>query len=79
GSRLVGMIYDARQQIQYVEIRGHCTVDDWRGWLTGTLGRDTTIQELTVKPIEVAGRLDHRAPLQDLQDFEEVCFGRRGG
>lgn len=59
--QVFGMIYDARDQIQYLELRGKCELSTWQTLIQAAVGS-------SIEGVCVLHLPDRQ--LQDLQDFE---------
>ncbi len=62
---IYGMLYDANDQLQYVELWGSCDFSTWQqvmGSLVGPVKHDLAVMSLPQRQ------------LQDLQSFEETTF-----
>lgn len=67
GHQIDGMLYDANGQLQYVELKGDCSLTDWRTLVAAI----SPVLDLSVLQLRSGG-------LQELQQFERKCWAPPG-
>ncbi|TWT82680.1 hypothetical protein CA13_41430 [Planctomycetes bacterium CA13] len=64
--QIYGMLYDAQQQLQYVDLQGHCRLEIWQRLIVAIAGESADKCEVMVIPSR---------ELKDLQAFERSKWG----